>query len=182
MIVTVRCGTWVHVGSRSPVVECVKHALLMRYSHTVMAVALENHELMGCAFFSRQSRYSNATHAPPNARQSFLIMSPSIASVFNDFYYFSVRYAIVDGDRQGVTGLKGLRWADFFVRYAIVEADRQGVTPWRSASTIEILTSKVDACTQRVKQLQLSNQETFSQRWFNVRLSSRSNALCVVSY
>ena len=33
------------------------------------------------------------------------LLSLSIANVFNNFLYFSVRYAIVDSDRQGVIGL-----------------------------------------------------------------------------
>ena len=44
---------------------------------------------MWCAFFSRQSRYSNATHALMNARQSFWIMrvhqSPAFSIFLNIF-------------------------------------------------------------------------------------------------
>ena len=79
----------------------------MRYSHAGSrwwSLAIES-RIMWCAFFSRQSHYSNATHALTNARQSFWIMRVHQSPAFSIFFkYFSVRYAIVDGDRQGVTG------------------------------------------------------------------------------
>ena len=74
-----------------PVVECVIHALLMRYSHADScwwSLTIES-RIMWCAFFSRQSRYSNATRALTNARQSFWIMrvpqSSAFSIIFNIF-------------------------------------------------------------------------------------------------
>ena len=58
---------------------------------------------MWCAFFSRQSRYSNATRALMNAKQSFWIMRVHQSPAFSIFFlYFSVRYAIVDGVCQAL--------------------------------------------------------------------------------
>ena len=78
-----------HVGSRSPVVKCVVHALLMRYSHAGSrwwSLWIES-RIMWCALFSRQSRYCNATHALMTARQSFWIIrvhrSPAFSIIFN---------------------------------------------------------------------------------------------------
>ena len=63
----------------------------MRYSHAGScwwSLAIQS-RIMWCAFFSRQSRYSNATHALTNARQSFWIMrvhqSPAFSIIFNIF-------------------------------------------------------------------------------------------------
>ena len=43
---------------------------------------------MWCAFFSRQSLYSNATHALMNARQSFWIMRVHQSPAFSIIIYF----------------------------------------------------------------------------------------------
>ena len=66
------------------------HALLMRYCHADSrwwSLAIES-RIMWCAFFSRQSRDANATHALTNARQSFWIMrvhqSPAFSIIFNN--------------------------------------------------------------------------------------------------
>ena len=63
----------------------------MRYFHggsRWWSLAIES-RIMWCAFFSRQSRYSNATHALMNAGQSFWItkvyQSPDFSIIFNIF-------------------------------------------------------------------------------------------------
>ena len=108
VIVAVRCGTSStrrqSLPSRRVRYTCVTRALLPRWLSLVIAGDRIT-DYVVCAFFSRQSRYSKATRALMNARQSFWIMkvhqSPALAIFFK---YFPVRYAIVDADRQGVTG------------------------------------------------------------------------------
>ena len=80
-----------HVGSRSPVVKWIIHALHVRYSHAGSrwwSLAIGS-RIMWCAFFTRQSRYSNTTHALTNARLSFWIMrvhqSPAFSIIFDIF-------------------------------------------------------------------------------------------------
>ena len=100
------CALW-NVEHTLAVAPQSSNALYMRYSHAGSrwwSLAIKS-RIMWCALFSRQSRYSNAIHAFMNARQSFWIMRVHQSRAFSIFFlYFSVRYAIVDGDRHGVTG------------------------------------------------------------------------------
>ena len=76
-----------HVCSRSSVVKCVIHALLMHYSHAGSrwwSLAIKS-RIMWCAFFSRQSRYSNVTHSLMNVRQSFWSMNVHQSPAFSIF-------------------------------------------------------------------------------------------------
>ena len=87
MIVTVRCGTsskrWQSLPSCRMRYTYVTYALLPRWQSLVI-----DSRTMWCAFFSRQSRYSNAIHALTmltHATQSFWIMRVHQSLAFSIF-------------------------------------------------------------------------------------------------
>ena len=104
VIVTVPCGTsstrWQSLPSRRVRSTCVTHALLPRWQSLVIAGDRITDYVM-CVLQSSITlllRYACAYE-----RKTIVLdhESPAIASIFSYFQYFPVRYAIVDGDRQG---------------------------------------------------------------------------------